>query len=66
MNNQIIIKALQVYITRKKQKLCRLNRIIEREPNADNLSNLKKGLRLNNCLIKKAEFELKYFETLNN
>ena len=41
MDKTIIIKSLQLYITRKNQKINRINRIILRESNLDNLSNLK-------------------------
>ena len=62
MDKTIIIKSLQLYITRKKQKINRINRIILKDTNLDNISNLKKGLRYNKALIKRAEQQIMFFE----
>lgn len=62
MDKTIIINSLQHYITRKNQKINRINRIIEANPSADNLRNLKTGLRHNRSLVKRAEQQLLFFE----
>lgn len=62
MDKTIIIKSLQLYITRKNQKINRINRIILRESNLDNLSNLKRTIRTNKLLIKRAEHQILFFE----
>ncbi len=62
MDKTIIIKSLQLYIARKKQKINRINRIILKDTNLDNISNLKKGLRHNKALIKRAEQQILFFE----
>jgi len=62
MDKTIIIKSLQCYITRKTQKINRINRIILNDNNLDNISNLKRGLRHNKALIKRAEQQILFFE----
>ena len=62
MDKTIIIKSLQCYITRKTQKTNRIQRIIDRNPSADNLRNLKTGLRHNKSLIKRANQQILFFE----
>ena len=62
MDKTIIIKSLQLYITRRKQKINRINRIILKDTNLDNISNLKKGLRHSKALIKRAEQQILFFE----
>jgi hypothetical protein len=62
MDKTIIINSLQCYITRKTQKINRIERIIESNPSADNLKNLKTGLRHNKALIKRAEQQILFFE----
>jgi len=62
MDKTIIIKSLQYYITRKNQKINRINRILLNNTNLDNISNLKKGLRHNRALIKRAEQQILFFE----
>jgi hypothetical protein len=62
MDKTIIIKSLQCYITRKTQKINRIERIILNENNLDNISNLKRGLRHNRALIKRAEQQILFFE----
>jgi hypothetical protein len=62
MDKTIIIKSLQCYITRKTQKINRINRIILNDPSCENLKNLKTGLRHNRALIKRAEQQILFFE----
>jgi hypothetical protein len=62
MDKTIIIKSLQCYITRKTQKINRIERIILNDNNLDNISNLKRGLRHNKALIKRAEQQILFFE----
>jgi hypothetical protein len=62
MDKTIIIKSLQCYITRKTQKINRINRIILNDPGCENLQNLKRGLRHNKALIKRAEQQILFFE----
>jgi hypothetical protein len=62
MDKTIIIKSLQCYITRKTQKINRINRIILNDPSCENLKNLKTGLRHNKALIKRAEQQILFFE----
>jgi len=62
MDKTIIIKSLQCYITRKTQKINRINRILLNDNNLDNISNLKRGLRHNRSLIKRAEQQILFFE----
>jgi hypothetical protein len=62
MDKTIIIKSLQCYITRKTQKINRIERIILNDNNLDNISNLKRGLRHNRALIKRAEQQILFFE----
>jgi hypothetical protein len=62
MDKTIIIKSLQCYITRKTQKINRIERIILNDPCCENLKNLKTGLRHNKALIKRAEQQILFFE----
>ena len=62
MDKTIIIKSLQCYITRKTQKINRIERIILNDPSCENLKNLKTGLRHNKALIKRAEQQILFFE----
>jgi hypothetical protein len=62
MDKTIIIKSLQCYITRKTQKINRIERILLNDNNLDNISNLKRGLRHNRALIKRAEQQILFFE----
>jgi hypothetical protein len=62
MDKTIIIKSLQCYITRKTQKINRIERIILKDPSCENLKNLKTGLRHNKALIKRAEQQILFFE----
>jgi len=62
MDKTIIIKSLQCYITRKTQKINRIERILLNDNNLDNISNLKRGLRHNKALIKRAEQQILFFE----
>jgi hypothetical protein len=62
MDKTIIIKSLQCYITRKTQKINRIERIILNDSSCENLRNLKRGLRHNKALIKRAEQQILFFE----
>ena len=62
MDKTVIIHSLQCYITRKTQKINRIQRIIDNNPSADNLKNLKTSLRNNKSLIKRAQQQILFFE----
>lgn len=62
MDKTVIISSLQCYITRRTQKINRIQRIIDGNPSADNLRNLKTSLRNNKSLVKRAQQQILFFE----